>query len=793
MPQQITGTIVDHAGNAWKSRSVLIESLSTPVLSGSSVVATSRQVFVTKSDGTIPLLSTEGGPIYLVPGDYKIHLGTDDEGGTFLISVIGTTGSVDWSTLIVPALTYVPNSNVYAIRARQGGVNVLDEPYQADNTGVTDCSAAIQSAASALTSGGELFFPRGTYKFAGVELLSNTKVLCSPYARFTSPTQTGVHYWFTALGSVGTHKSEISIEGAIADGGAMMTGLLSCSYVDGATVLDCRVENCGVVAATNSGAVCGAFGNCTRIRVERCEGSDGTYGAACLDSTDAVVAYCYFHDVLRDGILFYHNCHTVKAAHNTIDGYNLGGEQGRAGIHFYGGRDGTSTGNIVKNAFVGGGFADSTIGAVRFRDFRDFTSTGDVCETGHMGVLCNQVGDFPNIVTRGTIVGATISNMNYSGITIDSNCGAVSIVGGSIRRCNRLNASTISASVSLGSRGSSCVGATITDNVIWGIYVGAPKCLVSGNVVLRCGTSGSSIPAIGIQSTLAGIGMNEIDDDKNTIAGVVTSGTFADEETIQQRNDAGDVILARAIVSGAQGGATTALLVHSIVGTPEFPRVWTGGSGAVYTPSALPVAAATSTVGVRIYSGSSATVAVQSYGTAIIDPYMVNGTWLFNSGIMAKRFAGAPTSGTFDTGSMAIDSNRAIWICRTGGTPGTWEESPTISTVFPNNTTINFKSAAGVTTGVFGISSANNVSIVAPLVGGAIQAFSPASTIQLITAAGVAVKVNVNGDTELLKVPAPTNSPANSARIFVRDNGSGKMQFCAIFPSGAIQTIATEP
>jgi hypothetical protein len=336
------------------------------------------------------------------------------------------------------------------------------------------------------------------------------------------------------------------------------------------------------------------------------------------------------------------------------------------------------------------------------------------------------------------------------------------------------------------------LGATVADNVIWGIYAGAPKCLIEGNVVLRCGTSGSSIPAIGVQSTLVCVGPNVIDDDKTTIAGVVTSGTFADEEAIQQKN--GDVILARAIVSGAQGGATTALLVHSIVtGTPEFPRVWTGSSGAVYTPSALPVAAATSTVGVRIYSGASASVSQQTYGTAIIDPYMVNGTWLFNSGIMAKRFAGAPGSGTFDTGSMAIDSNRAIWICRTGGTPGTWEELPTISTVFPNNTTINFKSAAGVTTGVFGISAADNVSIVAPLGGRRSSNSQPGVIVQLLTAAGVALKLNVNGDTELLKVPAPTNSPANTGRIFVRDNGSGKMQFCAIFPSGAIQTIATEP
>lgn len=100
MPLQITGTIVDHAGNAWKSREVIIVSTSTPLLSGSSIVATSRQTFVTKSDGTIPLITAEGGPIYLLPGNYEVKLGNNEEGGTFTLAVIDTIGTVDWSTLI---------------------------------------------------------------------------------------------------------------------------------------------------------------------------------------------------------------------------------------------------------------------------------------------------------------------------------------------------------------------------------------------------------------------------------------------------------------------------------------------------------------------------------------------------------------------------------------------------------------------------------------------------------------------------------------------------------------------
>jgi hypothetical protein len=100
MPLTITGTILDVAGDPWKSREVLITSLSTPTLSGSNVVATSKKVFVTKSDGSIPTLTAEGGPIQLVPGRYDVDLGNNEEGGTFEITVVETSGSADISTLI---------------------------------------------------------------------------------------------------------------------------------------------------------------------------------------------------------------------------------------------------------------------------------------------------------------------------------------------------------------------------------------------------------------------------------------------------------------------------------------------------------------------------------------------------------------------------------------------------------------------------------------------------------------------------------------------------------------------
>ena len=50
-----------------------------------------------------------------------------------------------------------------------------------------------------------------------------------------------------------------------------------------------------------------------------------------------------------------------------------------------------------------------------------------------------------------------------------------------------------------------------------------------------------------------------------------------------------------------------------------------------------------------------------------------------------------------------------------------------------------------------------------------------------------------DGAVRLVEMVAPSNGPANTGRLFCRDNGAGKTQLCVIFGSGAIQVVATEP
>lgn len=46
---------------------------------------------------------------------------------------------------------------------------------------------------------------------------------------------------------------------------------------------------------------------------------------------------------------------------------------------------------------------------------------------------------------------------------------------------------------------------------------------------------------------------------------------------------------------------------------------------------------------------------------------------------------------------------------------------------------------------------------------------------------------------DITEMSAPAAPAANTARLYVEDNGSGKTRLCVRFPTGAVQVLATEP
>ena len=77
----------------------------------------------------------------------------------------------------------------------------------------------------------------------------------------------------------------------------------------------------------------------------------------------------------------------------------------------------------------------------------------------------------------------------------------------------------------------------------------------------------------------------------------------------------------------------------------------------------------------------------------------------------------------------------------------------------------------------------------------------PAGEAYLVNQGGVLYLRFSNGKTfrlsdgfaELEKITDPAASPVGTGRLYLRDNGSGKMQVVARFPTGAVQVIVTEP
>lgn len=62
-----------------------------------------------------------------------------------------------------------------------------------------------------------------------------------------------------------------------------------------------------------------------------------------------------------------------------------------------------------------------------------------------------------------------------------------------------------------------------------------------------------------------------------------------------------------------------------------------------------------------------------------------------------------------------------------------------------------------------------------------------------IFSAGAASKNKFEGLLELSEISDPAAPAANNTRLYCRDNGSGKTQIVAVFPTGVVQVIATEP
>jgi len=73
--------------------------------------------------------------------------------------------------------------------------------------------------------------------------------------------------------------------------------------------------------------------------------------------------------------------------------------------------------------------------------------------------------------------------------------------------------------------------------------------------------------------------------------------------------------------------------------------------------------------------------------------------------------------------------------------------------------------------------------------------YNDTESIQFATTTSRSLRWSIlaGGALEGYEITAPAAGATNSGRVFFRDNGSGKTQYCVIFATGAVQVLATEP
>jgi parallel beta-helix repeat protein len=479
---------------------------------------------------------------------------------------------------------------------------ITPQEYGAKADGVTDDSAAIQTAANA-AAGGALHFPVGTYLCANIDLPSDIEVTAHPRARLLAPAGlAAASFFFKVAGTATTRKNRVRVRGfRQADANSSAAGLANFTFVDGAEVEDCSVT--GLPTDALNHAYLAYFADCDNPQAVNCASTGGYYGVSFTRCINPKVTRGNYRNVQRDGVIFLDSSGQATADRVRVDGYALAGEGGRAGIHFYGGHEGVAIGNTIRNA---GATATNDTGGIRFRDYGDFTAVGNVIVAPPVGILVNKVGDFA-VTVAGTIAGNFVRSPRFHGINVGA--GDVTVTGNRVRDVTDVAYTGIFMAAA--ARGS-ISGNTVSDCADVGISVGASNVSVEGNTTLRCGRGGFSTPHIGISGTNCSVVGNAMSDDRTTAVG---------------------------------------------------------------------------TLAIRIFSGGSAIVGENAFGTGITDFVTVSGTYLRQSVPWRNKFANTPTAGTFEVGCLTLDSGGALFRCITGGAPGTWKRldpknlSATIGTV----------------------------------------------------------------------------------------------------------------
>lgn len=496
--------------------------------------------------------------------------------------------------------------------AATGGTNVTS--YGVSNGGA-DSTSSLQS----LVNGGgkTLYFPAGTYRFAGVSLPANTTLNFDAGATIL-PGYNGGNF-------LNVNGAGVTINGGSFDGQntiaiAVMGNSISGLTVDGVKATNMTNGNVNLVG-------------CTNTVVKNTSSTNSQYGIVISGSSYVTVDGNYAYGMGRDGILAYSSTHHLTISNNYVERWALLSQDGRAAIHTYGSSDIVAFGNTVKNGTY-------NAEGIRFRDTERFEAYNNVIDnTGGSGIAVVSIGDWATVNGlvggNGTIHDNTITNAHLRGISApyvtDSNTHTYTLKP--IRIFNNYIANTTrNAALFPYDSGDAIIcypkGSVVANNVIEGatgsgIRTDGGNTLVSDNTVTNTGTGD-----IGARSAvLAQANATVV---RNTLTNVTYGYGLYGMAPVYQEGNA---------ITGAAYGATNLSggTAGKLAGDATAPSVWSDSTTTNYDAgNTLTVDATDANSGIaaifvkmdtgaaKAYYGSPVTLGVGPVGTHVMSYWSVD-------------------------------------------------------------------------------------------------------------------------------------------------------------------------
>lgn len=352
------------------------------------------------------------------------------------------------------------------------------------NPGNINDYGAITSAIATLdaSGGGKLRVTAGKYQFTSVPLISNIIIEFEPGVELL-PDYAAVPgtYYFLASGTSTSYLKNISILNFKADADFTIAGIINAIYTE-----DLLIKNSLLSNPSNTSSNQGSLATISKSnnpRVINCVSNNGYYGVQFIETKNALVEGGFYRSVKRDGVLFYNGADKSKAINVTVDGYGLGGETGRAGIHFYGINNGTALFNFIYN-----GSSDAE--ALRFRNADWILALGNnIDKSNGAGIAVVNIPDYPDIKSgHGIIALNIIRNTGGTGIAANYNTSNPLIINSNYV----FNISKYASNYGDGI-GVLTPNSVIANNVVSytsgnGIIAGGTRQIVSGNIINSVGT-----------------------------------------------------------------------------------------------------------------------------------------------------------------------------------------------------------------------------------------------------------------------------------------------------------------